>query len=115
MSISLNTNDGTVYHGTELVITCTVTVDSAVNTGFDIIIKWSSEPSEAMNGPYVTITGTSGSEYEYSSTVTISPVNTTNSATYTCIASVTATESDSITSSTESSDTVDITVEGKKM
>ena len=104
-----------MYQGTELVITCIVTVDSAVDTGFDVIITWNSEPSEAMDGPYVTITGTSGSGHEYSGTVTISPVNTTDSATYTCTASVTTTESDSITSSTESSDTVDITVEGKKM
>ena len=114
VSVSLNTND-TVFQGTELVITCTVTVDSAVDTGFDVIMTWNSAPLEAMNGSYVTITDTSGSGHEYSSTVTISPVDTTDSATYTCTASVTptTTESDFIIPSMESSDTVEITVEGE--
>ena len=115
VSVSLNTDD-TVYQGTELVITCTVTLDSAVDTGFDVIMTWNSDPLEAMNGPYVTISNTSGSGHEYSSTVTISPVNTTDSATYTCTASVTptTTESDFIIPSMESSDTANIVVEGKK-
>ena len=104
-----------MYQGTELVIRCTATVDSAVNTGFDVIITWSSEPAEVMNRTYVTISGTSGSGHVYNSTVTISPVNTTDSATYTCTASVIPTEGGDgiIISSTNSSDTVIITVEGK--
>ena len=103
-----------MYQGTELVITCTATVDSAVDTGFDVIITWRSEPVEVMNGTYVTISGTSGSGHVYNSTVTISPVNTTHSANYTCTASVIPTEGgDDIISSTNSSDTVEITVEGK--
>ena len=55
--ISLDT-DGTVYQGTELVITCTVIVDPAVNTEFDVVMTWSSDPPDPMDGPYVTITGT---------------------------------------------------------
>ena len=115
VSVSLKTDD-TVYQGTELVITCTVKVDSAVDTGFDVIMTWNSAPLEAMNGPYVTITDTSGSGHEYSSRVTISRVDTTDSATYTCTASVTATDtgSDFIISSMGSNDTVNIVVEGKK-
>ena len=115
VSVSLNTDD-TVYQGTELVITCTVTVDSAVDTGFDVIMTWNSVPQATMNGPYVTITDTSGSGHEYSSTVTITPVNTTDSAYYTCTASVTVTvtESDFIVSSMGGNDTVTITVQGKK-
>ena len=87
-----------------------------MDTGFDVIMTWNSSPLEAMNGPYVTITDTSGSGHEYSSTVTISPVDTTDSATYTCTASVTptTTEGDFIIPSMESSDTVNITVEGKE-
>ena len=117
VSVSLNTDD-TVYQGTELVITCTVTVDSAVDTGFDVNVTWNSAPLEAMNGPYVTITtetSGSGHEHMFTSTVTISPVDTTDSATYTCTASVTptTTESDFIIPSMESSDTVEITVEGE--
>ena len=112
--VSLNTDD-TVYQGTELVITCTVTVDSAVNTGFDVIITWNSTPLGAMNGPYVTITDTSGSGDEYSSTVTISPVDTTDSATYICTASVTptTTENDFIIPSVETTRRVKIVVLGE--
>ena len=103
-----------MYQGTELVITCTATVDSAVNTEFGVIITWSSEPAQVMNGTYVTISGTSGSGHVYNSTVTISPVNTTDSANYTCTASVIPTEGgDGIISSTNSSDTMDITVAGE--
>ena len=108
MSISLNT-DVTVYQGTELIITCTALVMSMEDAGFDIAITWTSNPPEAINGPYVTITDTSGSRHEYSSTVTIIPVNTTDSATYTC----TATGSSFIMFSMESSDTVGIEVEGE--
>ena len=102
-----------MYQGTELVITCTATVDSAVNTGFDVIITWSSEPEQAMNGGYVNIGATSGSGHVYTTTVTISPVNTTDSAIYTCTAGIISTASDdNIISSTNNTATVDIAVEG---
>ena len=105
VSVSLNIDD-TVYQGTELIITCTALVMSIDDADFDIALTWTSNPPEAMTRPYVTITNTSGSGHEYSSTVTISPVDTTDSATYTC----TATGS---SFSMESSDTVGIEVEGE--
>ena len=114
VSISLDT-DGTVYQGTELVITCTVIVDPAVNTEFDVVMTWSSDPPDPMDGPYVTITNTRGSGSEFTSTVIFRPVDTTDSASYTCTTSVTSTASDTdyVTSSMECRDTVDITVEGE--
>ena len=114
VSISLNT-DGTVYQGTELVITCTVIVDPAVNTEFDVVMTWSSDPPDPMDGPYVTITDARGSGHEFTSTVIFSPVDTTDSASYTCTASVTPTASDTdyVTSSMEGRATVDVTVEGE--
>ena len=56
-----------------------------------------------------------GSGHEFTSTVIFSPVDTTDSAIYTCTASVTPTASDTdyVTSSMEGKDTVDITVEGE--
>ena len=68
-----------------------------------------------MNGLYVTITNTSGSGDTFTSTVTISPVNTTDTASYTCTARVnpTAIDSDFIISSMESVDTVNVTVESE--
>ena len=135
MSVSLNTDgdgdgdDGSVYQGTELVITCTATVDSAVDTEFNVDIQWSrmlhdnnssgsgqddlqdSTSSEAV----LTISDTSGSGLEYKSTVTISPVDTTDSATYTCTASITPAtpDTDYIIPSMDNSTTVNITVKGK--
>ena len=102
-----------MYQGTELVITCTATVDSAVNTGFDVTITWSGEPAEVMDGTYVTISGTSGSGHLYTSTVTISPVNTTDNLTFTCTASVISTEDEYIISSTNNTATMNIEVAGE--
>ena len=116
MSVSLNTDD-TVYQGTELIITCTVTVDSAVDTAFHVNLTWSIDPPETMDGSYVTITETSGSGHVFTSTVTISPVDITDSASYTCTASITPniTDNDYVISSTESRDTVNVEVKGEKL
>ena len=115
MSISLNAN-GPVYQGTVLVLSCTATVDSAVNTGFTVDITWTSNIPDTLNGTYAYITEMSGSGLEFSSTVEFRPVDTTDSATYTCTASIaptaTATDSDS-DSSLKNTDTVNITVEGE--
>ena len=110
MSLSLNTDNGTVYQGTELVIRCTITVDSAVDTEYDINITWSSDPEHVMNGEYITISKISGSEL---STVTIRPVNSTDSANYNCTARVNAIDTDCIISSMKNSDTMDIFIESK--
>ena len=123
MSVNLNTDDDdSVYQGTELIITCTVTVDSAVNTMIDVnIIIWSSlqdmgsgsGSSDIMDGQYITISDTTISDMEYISTVTIRPVDTTDSASYTCTASISSLDdSDNIISSNETSDTVNVTVKG---
>ena len=113
VSVSLHTN-GPVYQGTVLVLRCTATVDSAVNTGFTVDITLTSEP-DTLNGRYVSITNTSDSELEFSRVVEFRPVNTTDSATYSCTASIapTASDSDSVLASTSNTDTVSITVEGE--
>ena len=112
MSVYLNTNDDSVYQGTELVITCTTTVDNAVNTRINVNMIWKSEP-EIMTGQYITISDTSSSGLEYTSTVTIRPVNTTDSGSYTSTVSVSPTSPHTdniITSSMKKKYTVDVTV-----
>ena len=113
VSVSLNTN-GPVYQGTVLILNCTATVDSAVNTGFTVDITLTSEP-DTLNGKYVSITETNGSGLEFSRVVEFRPVDTTDSATYICTASIapTASDSDSVLASTSDTDTVSITVEGE--
>ena len=113
MSVYLNTNDDSVYQGTELTITCIATVDTAVNTRINVNMMWSSESANIMNGQYITINDTSSSGLEYTSTVTIRPVNTTDSGSYTSTVSVSPTSPHTdniITSSMKKKDTVDVTV-----
>ena len=113
VSVSLNTN-GPVYQGTVLVLSCTATVDSAVNTGFTVNITLTRD-NDTLNGRYVNITETSDSELEFSRVVEFRPVNTTDSAIYTCTASIapTASDSDSVLASMSNTSTVNITVEGE--
>ena len=115
MSVYLNTNDDSVYQGTELVIICTATVDNAVNTRINVNMMWSSKPAKIMNGQYITINDTSNSGLEYTSTVTIRPVNTTDLGSYTCTVSVSPTSPHTdniITSGMNEEHMIDITVEG---
>ena len=122
MSVNLNTDDDdSIYQGTELIITCTVTVDSAVNTMINVNIIWStlqdmdsgSGSEEPMDGQYIKISDTTISDMEYISTVTIRPVDTTDSDFYTCTASINSLDdNDNIISSIEASDTVNVTVKG---
>ena len=99
-------HDGTVYQGTVLDILCTVSVDSAVDTEVDINITWTKNLSNFMN-----ITNTT----KFTSTITFSPVDTTDSAMYTCTASVapTASDSDDVIPSAVGEDTVTIEVKGE--
>ena len=114
VSVYLNTNDDSVYQGTKLIITCTATVDSGVNTRINVNMMWSSEPAKIMTGQYIAISETSSSGLEYTSTVTIRPVNTTDSANYTCTVSVSPTipHTDNITSSMNQKHMIDIRVKG---
>ena len=114
VSVYLNTNEDSVYQGTELVITCTATVDNAVNTRINVNMMWSSEPAEIMTIQYITINDTSSSGLEYTSTVTIRPVNTTDSGSYTCTVSVSPTipHTDNIISSMTKENMIDIRVKG---
>ena len=115
MSISPNTSDP-VYQGTVLVLSCTATVDHSVDTNFTVNMTWTShhEP-DSLNGTFANITKTSGSGLEFSRTVEFRPVNTTDSATYTCTASIapTASDSDYVIASMSNTDTVNITVNGE--
>lgn len=116
VSIFLNANNSSVYQGTEMIIRCIASVSYAVDTEFDVIITWSTNPTEVMDRQYLTVTETNFSEIEYTSTIIISPVDTTDSATYMCTASIIPigpdTDLDNIIPSLENSDTLIITVEG---
>ena len=109
VAISLST-EGTIYQGTSLTLTCTATVDTAVNTEFDVNITWSSTDAAALSGEFTTVSDKMGSGHQFTRTVTLSPVNTSG---YTCTATATPTDSDpAIIPSSEGVASSNITVEG---
>ena len=114
MSVALNTDVDEVYQGTELVLTCSVSVNTSVNTPFTVNITWSSDSShDVLNGQYATVSNQEGSGHLYSRKVTISPVNTSDSANYICSVVVFPTNSTFIIASEKSKDEVSIKVKGR--
>ena len=114
VSVTLNTDVDEVYQGTELVLTCSVSVSTSVNTSFTVNITWSSDRSQdVLNGQYVIISNQEGSGYLYSRKVTISPVNTSDSAKSLCAATVLPTDTASVISSNTSKIEVIIKVKGR--
>ena len=111
--MSVNTGSGPVVQGTELVIYCSVSTSSAVNTEFDISITWSSDPAEALNRSYVKISEISGSGLEFTRTLSISPVNLSDSALYSCTASISPRDPTGVVVSNESTASVNVTVIGE--
>ena len=112
--MSINTGDGPVVQGTQLIMNCSVSVSYSVDTEFIVGISWSSQPGRVLNGQFVTISEIIGSGHEFYITVTISPVDLTDSAVYTCTASVSPINSSAgVVASSEGQDSVNITVEGE--
>ena len=111
--MSVNTGDGPVVQGTQLIINCSVSVNSSVDTEFIVSISWSSQPGGMFNRQFVTISEIIGSGHEFYITVAISPVDLTDSAVYTCTASVSPVNiSTGVVASSEGQDSVNIIVEG---
>ena len=113
MSISVSTDAEAVYQGRELVLTCFISLHSSVNTPFTTSVVWSSSKPQVLSGQYVTISETEGSGHEYSKTVTFSPVDTSDSAIYICIASLSPSLTGSVIASSETTDTIYIHVKSK--
>ena len=114
-SVSVNTGDGPVVQGTQLIMNCSVSVSSSVDTEFSVNISWTSQPERVLSGPSVTISNSSGSGHQFHRTVTISPVDLTDSAVYTCTASVSPVLGTAgVVASNESENSVNITVEGEE-
>ena len=92
----------TLYAGTGFILTCTVTLNSNVNSGESVETSWSGP--RAIPGERYSVTGASGSGGSYTDSLTISPLADQDDGTYTCTVTVTggsnvlqATASDDIT------------------
>ena len=92
---------------------CSVSISSAVNTDFDVSITWSSDPPDALNGSYIRISEISGSGLEFNRPLSISPVDLSDSALYTCTASISPRDPTGVMASNESTALVNVTVIGE--
>ena len=85
MAVTVN-NTGTLYAGTGLTLTCTVTLDSSVNNSEHVSIDWSRMPEERSTvSPAMRV-----SDSSYTGSLTISPLaDQDDDGTYTCTGTVT--------------------------
>ena len=115
MSINDGRDGGSVIQGTELVLSCSISVHSAVDTDFSVNITWSSNPPGLLTRQFVTVSATEGSGHAFSRIVMFNPVNISDSASYTCTASISPVNNGSIIASEQNKSTVDIMVKSKFM
>ena len=104
MAVTVN-NTGTLYAGTGLTLTCTVTLDSSVDNSESVSIDWSRIPEERSTvSPVMRVSDSSS----YTGSLTISPLaDQDDDGTYTCTGTVTGR-----TTATNSAD-ISITVNGE--
>ena len=85
VAVTLN-NTGTLYAGTGLTLTCTVTLDSSVDNSEHVSIDWSRMPGgRSTVSPAMRVSGSSS----YTGSLTISPLADQDDGTYTCTGTVT--------------------------
>ena len=116
MSVGTNAgDDGSFYRGTQLDIICSISVDASVDTLFDLSITWTRDSKSAMSDPNITISQTNTSRLEFTSTLTISPLDIPDSAFYTCAAAVLPTDTEGVLASNDTTASVNVSVEGKSV
>ncbi len=102
-SVSLSPPLTGVFTGQSVVLTCTILLDSSVDTSVAVTVQWFNPASTNIASTVATMQST---PLTYQSTTTLSDFMTGDSGTYTCAAVVTpsrplTTPSDSISASTE--------------
>ena len=108
------TNSSATYAGTNFNLTCTIELNTAVDTPVVVNSTW--------HGPVVIPTGTriiasepTGTGARYQTILMFRPLNTSDSGHYTCEATVSPSpESQFITASTAGSGTLSVTVQGER-
>ena len=78
---------GPLYAGTGLTLTCTVMLDSNVDSGESVDTSWSG--LQDIPEQWYSVTGASGSGGSYTGNLTISPLADQDDGTYTCYVTVT--------------------------
>ncbi|CAI8023537.1 Basement membrane-specific heparan sulfate proteoglycan core protein [Geodia barretti] len=112
VSVGTNAGDeGPYYRGTQLDIICSISVDASVNTLFYVNITWTRDSKSVMSDPNITISRANTSRLEFTSTLAISPLDTSDSAFYTCTASVFPTDGEGVLASNGATASVNVSVE----
>ena len=108
VTLSRDPESGTLRHGDNLTLTCTIQLDGAIDTGVDVTVVWTGPPGNiSPDNP----TPTMDSDTVYESTVAFSSLNTSDSGAYTCTATVSPVpSSEFITESEGGIDTLNIIV-----
>ena len=86
-----------LYAGSNLTLTCTVTLDPNVDSDETIITSWSGPNN--ITGERHLVTATSGSGSTYTSNLRISPLTDQDNGTYTCTGIVTGEYEQQLTAS----------------
>ena len=109
MNIIKNQNT-TLYPGSILTLTCTVTLDPYVDESITVAIEWSSLRN--ISGNRYSITPTVNSNSIYTSNFTVGHLETQDSGIYTCTVTVAGGQ---YVQQTNASDSISITVDLKKI
>ena len=112
-SVSVTNSSGT-YAGTNFNLTCTIELNTAVDTPVVVNSTWHG-PVVILSGTRVVASEPTGNGTRYQTTLMFRPLNTSNSGNYTCEVTVSPSpESQFITASTPGSGTLFVGVEGKR-
>ena len=108
------TNTSRTYAGTNFDLTCTIELNTAVDTPVVINSTWHG-PVVIATGPRVVASAPTGTGARYQTILMFRPLNTSDSGNYTCEVTVSPSpESQFINASTAGRDTLSISVQGKK-
>ena len=109
------TNSSGTYAGTNFNLTCTIELNTAVDTPVVVNINWRG-PVMIPNGTRVVASEPTGTGARYRTILIFRPLNTSDSGNYTCEVTVSPSpESQFISGSTAGRDTLSVTVQGERI
>ena len=105
--------DGPLYTGTDLTLTCNITLDLAVDFEVTVTVVWSRPGGTLPSDDRVIVSETMGSGPSYQSTLIFTPLTSNDTGDYTCEVTVVTAETTSfIITSQHANDTGSVIVTG---
>ena len=97
-NVVVTATNTSLYIGSSLTLTCTVTLDPSVDNNETVSTSWSG-PNDAISGDGYLFNAASGSGGIYTSSLTISALGDQDNGTYTCTGIVTGANEQQVTAS----------------